>query len=153
MPRQAIFSADTVLFHATEGKKLFPAGEQDPGPAWTDRRGGEPVGGATVASAAKDLLVAANTIETLESRLESQAADLDNMAQERDAATGALAAAEQRATDAEKARDEAVSAAEGLTQERDAATALNASLQAQIAKFDPDGDGKTGGSKSKTAAA
>lgn len=158
MPRPAVFTTDTFLFHPVEGKKLFPAGETDPGPAWHDKPGGPSVGQNATAEAMKDLIAAQDQIDGLGQQLASKDHDLAQMAKERDEANAKLADAEQRARDAESARAEAEKVAAEVTGERDRLAALEtelrtkiAGLEVEIAKVDGDKDGKVGGSAKKTS--
>lgn len=170
MPRQSIFSADTTLYHPTEGKRCFPAGEQDPGPAWHDTPGGKPVGEKSTKAAMADLSEAQSQIADLNARLEAQAHDMAQAARVAEEATAKVAGLEQDliaaraeaaehlkvSTDLNAAHQKAVEYGKTLEGRLDAAltagetvAAENAALKAQVAKFDADGDGKTGGSKPK----
>lgn len=148
MARPAVFSTDTTLYHPAEGAKVFPKGEQDPGPMWTEQRGGVPVGKDSTAGALKDLIAAQDRIESLEAQLVTQDHSLAQIGKERDAAVGKLGDMEQAKIAAEKARDDAEKVAADLTVERDAARAETAGLRAKIAAFDGDGDGEPGGAAS-----
>lgn len=142
-----IFSVDTTLYHPVEGKKLFPQGEQHPGPMWSARPGGEPVGAQTNVQALKDLTEAEDRIEALEGQLVRQSASMDVLAAERDKAVAELGDMEQAKIAAEGAAEEAKSQAESLTKERDRAVQEAEALRAKIAPLDGDKDGEPGGSK------
>lgn len=123
MARPYVFSIDTTLYHPTEGARTFPQGETDPGPAWSDKPGGDRSEGNTMASAAKDLIAANDRADALGVRLEAQAHDLAVAAKARENAEAKVAGLEQRAIEAEKALDAAIEAARGYMQERDSARA------------------------------
>lgn len=145
MARQSVFSVDTVLFHPSEPQgRTFPAGETDPGPAWSERPGGKAPGEKTVGEAAKDLLAAHEQIEALQSQLETQAASMATLAGERDKAAGKLEAAESARAEAERDRDTAKAEAEEAVKAKNEALNYTKSLEAKLAKLDSDGDGKAG---------
>jgi len=146
MARQLIFSTDTTLYHATEGARTFPAGEQDPGGAWMDRPGGEQIGKASVAQAAKDLIEAENRVDALSTQLERNAHDIATLSAERDEAVAKVEGLEQDVLNARKDADEAATLAETLSAERDHAVTEATNLRAKLADFDPDGDESPGGS-------
>lgn len=138
MARPNVFLTDTRLWHPAEGWRTFPAGETDPGAAWSEKEGGDTPGGKTVAEAAKDLIAAHDQIENLQQLLATKDASMATLAQERDEAAGRLAAAEQARIDAEKARDEAVATAEGLTQQRDQAMAAAEQAKQRVTELETD---------------
>lgn len=129
MARPYVFTTDTHLFNiATGERRLFPAGETDPGDAWSEKEGGEAPGANTVASSLKDLIAAQDQIEALQAAAAASAAALDHIGKERDdavkanddllqaklAAEGERDAAMQAAREANEARDEAIRAQDGL---------------------------------------
>jgi chromosome segregation ATPase len=183
MAREMILSADRVLYSPAEPEgRLFRAGEQWPGDAWSDQKDAEPEDKAAKANAVKELLAAHQEIERLGAVITAGDHDRGKIADERDAALAQVKGLNQRALDAEKAqaeaearhletaaqRDqarieaenerqraarvseplaEAKATIERLTAELAAAQQAAADAKAQIAKFDKDGDGKTGGSR------
>lgn len=147
MPRRAIFPTDTVLYSAQEpGGRLFPAGEQDPGPAWWDSPDGPPKAAEGMAGLVEDLTKAQDAIARLEAANARQVHDLAQMAKARDEANAKVAGFEADLNEARAAREASEAAAATLTQERDRARELATQLQDRIAKMDPDGDGVPGGS-------
>lgn len=148
MARPASFSSPTILYHPTEGPRLFGVGEQDPGNAWSEMPGGDGVGSATTAQALKDLIAAQEQNEAMGRQLASAQHDAAQAGRRADEATEALSAAKQEAIDAIKARDDAEKVAADLTVERDAARAEAEGLRAKLAAFDGDGDGEPGGAAS-----
>lgn len=158
MARPNVFSTETKLWHAAEGWRKFPAGETDPGGAWSEQEGGNPVGNNATAGALKDLIEANDRLDAAAEREAKKDHDLATMAAERDAANGKVADLNQRAIAAEKSQAEAEANAASYAQERsraveDLAVANRriAALEAQVAAFDGDGDGKVGGSRAKPA--
>lgn len=148
MTRPAVFSTDTKLYHPSEPKgRVFPAGETDPGAAWTEQLGGKPAGEKTVGQAAKDLLEAHEQIEAHQSQLETQNASMAILAGERDDAVGKLEAAENAKAEAERDRDAARAEAEEAVKAKNQAVEYAATLEAKLAKLDGDGDGNPGGTK------
>lgn len=99
MPRQAVFTVDTILYHPIEGAYAFPAGSPDPGNAWTDKPGGDAPGKESVAQAMKDLVAAQDHIEALQRQLASVEHDKANLAMERDAANAQAAVLRQEIDD------------------------------------------------------
>lgn len=94
MPRPAVFACDTWLYHPTEGKRLFPQGEQDPGAMWSESPGGDPLGGNTAAAAVAELIEANDRIEQLGRQLEAKDKAITDLTAERDAAVAARKAME-----------------------------------------------------------
>lgn len=119
MPRPHVFSADTALYHPIEGKRVFPKGETDPGPMWTDRIGGEVVGMKTTTQALKDLIAAQEQIEHLETRLMASGRDLDETAKTREEALAKLAGVEQELIKSQAAQADAEALATQYMRERD----------------------------------
>lgn len=148
--RPAVFSKPTTLYHPVEGSRVFPAGEQDPGPSWYDRPGGEPIGESTLAQAMKDLTAAHDRMEALEGQLTRNAHDVAVMQKERDEALAKVHGLEQALLETRKELAELAQIGMELTKERDearAAAAKAASFNgAPPAAFDHDGDGAPGGS-------
>lgn len=119
MARPHVFSTDTALYHPIEGKRVFPKGETDPGPMWTDRIGGEVVGMKTTTQALKDLIGAQEQIEHLEARLMAAGRDLDVSAKTREEALAKLAGVEQDLIAAKAAQADAEALATQYMRERD----------------------------------
>lgn len=180
MARPAIFPVPTKLWHPAEGWREFPQGEQDPGPAWHDKEGGEAPGAKSTVSVMKDLIEAQDQIEAKDQLLASKQHDLDQAEKRASDAVAALEAQTQALADAERAKADAEQVAAELTAERDQARQEAAGLQSKVgpleetverltaelaeanqraadladklSKFDGDGDGKPGGSKAKDKA-
>lgn len=123
MARPYVFQTETTLYHPSEGARVFPAGETDPGPAWTDSRGGEPADKGTTKQAMRDLIAAQDQIDGLGAQLVSRDHDLAVMASTRDEASLKVAGLEQRAIDAEKGQETEAQRAAEYMRERDAARA------------------------------
>lgn len=123
MGRPFVFPVDTTLYHPSEGARVFPAGETDPGSAWTETRGGEPVDKGTIKQATKDLIAAQDQIDALGEQLNRKDHDLAVIGKERDEANGKVADLEQRAIAAEAGQVEADERAAEYMRERDAARA------------------------------
>lgn len=121
MPRPQVFSIDTKLWHPSEGWRLFPAGETDPGGSWHEKEGGNPVGNSAAEGALKDLIEANDRIEQMGQQLASKDHDLAQMAAAKEAAEAKVAGLEQRAIAAEAAKADAEAAAAEYMRERDAA--------------------------------
>ena len=136
MARSYVFPVATKLYHPSEGERLFPAGETDPGGMWTERPGGETVGAATTTQALKDLIAAQELNEQLEARLVAAARDMAEAAQAKSDALAKVAGLEQRAVAAEKAKADAEDLAVQYMRERDDARAELAKLKAKPAKAD-----------------
>lgn len=121
----------TMLLYSTfapEGR-LFQQGEDWPGDAWSQRPGGEPIGGDAVAQAMKDLIEAQDQIDRLSQAVSSKDHDMAQMAKQRDDAVAELNGLKQSLLDAEKAQKDAEKIATGLTKERDRARADLQALQ------------------------
>jgi len=118
------FQGDTVLYHPTHGSRLFAQDDQDPGEEWSDA----PVAAVEAAAVPVDIQ------GKIDEALSDQKAKFDK-------AWGELSAAK-KALDDENGdlRGEIASKDEDIRQ-----------LKATIAKFDPDGDGKPGGSVAKAS--
>lgn len=129
MPRPHTFTVETVLYHPTEGKRVFPVGETDPGAMWSEKPGGEPVGAKASLQALHDLIEAQERIEALEAQLVRNGADLDNLAKGKADALAQVHELEQRAIAAEKARADAEDLAGQYMRERDAARQQLAAAQ------------------------
>lgn len=121
MPRPFIFATDTTLYHPAEGARVFPAGETDPGPMWTEKPGGEPAGSATVAQALKDLIKAQAQNEALQGNLATAQLALDESAKTREAALAKVADLEQQVVAAKGAQADAEALATQYMRERDEA--------------------------------
>lgn len=130
MARPNVFTTDTTLYHAIEGSRVFPAGETDPGAAWTDRVGGEAIGAATTTQALKDLIAAQDQIEAMEARLHANGHDLAVAAKATADAKAKATEMEQRALAAEKALTDAHAQSQQYMRERDQA-------RTQLAPADP----------------
>lgn len=133
MARQQVFTCDTTLYHPVEGERVFPTGETDPGPMWSENAGGDR-SETSMGSMATDLIAANDRADDLGQRLAAQAHDMAQTAAEATEAKEALAAMEQRAIAAEKAQAEAEEFARSYMEERDAARAELAAANAKPAK-------------------
>lgn len=142
MARQTVFTVDTILYNASEGARLFPAGETDPGGAWSDNPGGEPADKATTKQAMVDLIAAQDQIDGLGGQIARKDHDLAVIAKERDEANDKLADLEQRALAAEAAVATAEAAAADYMRERDSARdeAIRAQdgLKARVTEMETD---------------
>lgn len=137
MARPNVFPADTILYSASEPNgRLFPAGETDPGAAWTDKPGGAPVNSASTTAALQDLIAAQDRIETMGETIARNAADLDVAAKAREEAEAKVAGLEQDVIAAKQAQADAEATAQQLTAERDAANIALAAAQARIAALE-----------------
>lgn len=101
--RAFVLAHDTWLYHPTEGKRLFPAGETDPGGAWSDSPGGDPAGAKTVEAAMAEVAEANTRIEALGRQLERQQQANFVLAQERDLAVAKAAIMAKQLGEAEQA--------------------------------------------------
>lgn len=181
MAREAIFSRDTRLWHPDEpgGWRVFPAGEQDPGPAWSEVEGGGGRPEDRDAATREALKAALARAEKAEHALAQRQADIDRLAQQRDDANAKVAGLERRAGEAEKALSEAKADKARYAEERDRAVQNEAALRREveplrarireleadlisvgadtaegreaIKAFDHDGDGRPGGRRKKEA--
>lgn len=157
MAKFGVLPHDMKLYSPSEPDgRVFPAGEQWPGDAWSDRPGGDDVGKGTAKAALKDLEEAQKQAEALRALIASGEHDRAQLAGELASAKTEIADLKQTAADAEAARAAAAQEAAEAVATRDQGTALEAQLRAriadletQIAAFDGDGDGKAGGSKPK----
>lgn len=121
MARPHVFTSDTTLYHPSEGARIFPAGETDPGDAWHDSPGGAPADKGTTKQAMKDLIAAQDQMDALGAQLVAKDHDLAVIGAQRDEAAGKVADLEQRAIAAEKAAADAIEGATELRRERDQA--------------------------------
>jgi hypothetical protein len=129
MARQQVFTIDTTLYHPVEGARVFPCGETDPGPMWSDKPGGDR-SETSMGSMAADLIAANDRADVLGGQLAAQAHDMAVTAAEATTAKEALAAMEQRAIAAETAQAESEELAAGYMKDRDAAREELAALKA-----------------------
>lgn len=141
MSKAPIIEHDTWLYHPTKGARLFGAGEQHPGEGWSD----EP----STNDAATDQSAGQNDWgEKLNQALAEQKGTFD-------AAWGDLAEENDRlGQELAKRQGELATATATIAEQAQTIAARDdelANLKAQIAKFDPDGDGKPGGSVSKAS--
>lgn len=134
MPRPNVFPVDTTLYHPTEGKRVFPAGETDPGPLWRDRPGIDVISDATKAQALEDLMAAQEAMDELEARLLAAGRDLDEATGTREAALAKVHGLEQDLVAANKRADEAEALAREYMAERDQARSELTGIKAQITK-------------------
>lgn len=140
-----IFHRDTVLYHPVEGKRLFPQGEQHPGPAWFDNK--ECVAPSENApELARQLEAALNTVSRLQTELEAASSQVAGQAR---AFEQELAARQARMDAAGEAYDAEVQRLEReidrLVAQRDAAAGKPAAAPAAD-PFDHDGKDGPGGS-------
>lgn len=135
MARPQVFSSPTTLYHPIEGPRVFPAGETDPGAAWSDNPGGDR-SETSMPSVMKDLIDANDRADALGVKLDKQAYDMAQTAADATAAKEALADAEQRAVAAEAAQKVAEDGATTYMAERDAARAELATAQQALADND-----------------
>lgn len=120
MARPQVFNSDTTLYHAVEGARVFPAGETDPGAAWSDNPGGDR-SETSMPSVMKDLIEANDRADALGVRLDAQAHDMAATAAECTEAKEKLVASEQATIAATEAQKVAEDGAAGYMEERDAA--------------------------------
>lgn len=120
------FEHDTWLYHAAEGGRLFLAGEKQPGDDWLDHPQTQTEARAAGATDGR--------VADLEGQLTDQKTKFD--------ASWAEISKAKNALEGENGdlRGEIASKDEDIRQ-----------LKATIAKFDPDGDGKPGGSVAKAS--
>lgn len=124
MAHPAFLNAETMLYSPMEPEgRLFPAGSDWPGDAWSDKPGGEPVGGNAAAGALKDLIDANDRLDQQARVLASKDHDLAQASTAKEEALAKVADLEQRAIAAETAQGEAETAATDYMAERDAARA------------------------------
>ena len=146
-----IFQADTVLYHPTEGKRVFPKGEQHPGAAWFDNpecKRPEPQKlGPEAIKAYED------TIASLERKLGIQTASLASAAGRAEAAEAKVKSLENELAAVRRDVETNLAAWSMAIKERDQSREYAAGLERQIAAFDHDGDGKPGGRRKAQAAA
>jgi len=122
MANPAVLSVDTKLYCPAEPQgRVFPAGSEWPGDAWTSNRGGKPVGKDATAQAMKDLIAAQDRIDSMANQLDTMTHSLAQRSAERDEAVNKVQGLEQRAIAAEAAQEAAEQAARSYMQERDAA--------------------------------
>lgn len=153
MANPNILLTDTVLYSPLEPEgRLFPAGEQWPGDAWTERKGGEPVSSGSKIEALKELIQAHDEIERLTAIISSGEHDRAQLAAEREAAKATVRGLKQQVADAERVAEESRALHLAAVEERDRARAETEALKAKIAVVDGDGDGSPGGSRKKPAA-
>lgn len=148
--RQQVFSVETKLWHPSEGWRVFPAGETDPGNAWSETEGGHPVGAASAAGALKDLIEANDQLDQMRQMMAAKDHDLAVMAKERDAANAKVSDLEQAGIDAVKARAAAEDAARGYMAERDTARAEMATANAKITDLEAQVEALTAPAKPKS---
>lgn len=153
MARQHVFSVETRLWHPSDGWKLFPVGETDPGSAWSEKEGGEPVGKASTEQALKDLIAAQDQIEAKDRLLVSKDHDLAQLAKAKAEAEAKVADLEQRAIAAEASGAEAQTVAAAVTKERDEARAESARLREKLTTTEtaPPPERRKPGPRPKTA--
>jgi chromosome segregation ATPase len=135
MAREAIFSRETRLWHPASGWQTFPAGESNPGPAWSEVEGGGAEGTKTQASTLEELAAVTKRAERAEEAAAAREHDLSRLAQERDDAVAGRAAITRRAEEAEKALGEAEADKARYAEERDAARGLETELRAEIGRL------------------
>lgn len=125
MTRTGVFPRDTKLWHPTEGWKVFPQGEQDPGLAWSEKEGGD-------VPAEVDVSELKARTEKAEDLLKRRQADIDRVAQERDDANTKIAGLERRAGEAEKALAEAQADKLRYAEDRDRAIQNEAAMRREL---------------------
>ena len=134
MARTAVFSVDTVMFNIGTGeRRVFPQGETDPGDAWSESPGGDPVGGKTVVQAATDVAKAQEVIDTLSRQIEANGADMARAAADRNTAVGMVEELEQARIAAETERDSALSAAKSLSAQLAQSLDYGKTMEARLA--------------------
>lgn len=154
---KAIFEHDTFLFsdEAPAGR-LFVAGQQHPGKGWAD----EPPAPIETLHDAHTIQVADETSaaewgEKLNAALADLTAKHDEakaaLSAENDDLRGQIASLTEDLRQANEALAKFDEAWAEITTERDGLKAKVDEQAAMIAKFDPDGDGKPGGSAPKAA--
>lgn len=133
MATPTIVTADTTLYapFCPDGR-VYPAGSEWPGDAWSVRPGGDKLDTNALAQANKDLIEAHTENERLSANLASKDHDLAQLGKERDEAVAAYEAQKQAVLDAAKAQSDAEDVAAGLTGERDRARAETSAVQARL---------------------
>jgi hypothetical protein len=161
MARERTFTRETRLWNSKSGEwDVFPAGEQDPGPAWSEIEGGTPDGGVKTASAAlAELAAVTKRAEDAEQRIGRLQHDCAQRNQEATVALAEVARLTEAMILLQRERDEAEANKLRMAEERDRAIQNESDVRqqlavekAKIAAFDGDNDGAPGGSKPKAAA-
>jgi hypothetical protein len=174
MARERIFSRETRLYHHIDGWKAFPAGETDPGPAWSEHEGPAAEPGSRDGATLKEMADLTVRAEKAEALVSARAHDMARL--EQAAADSAREAAMQkaRADEVTRSLEEAQANVLRIAAERDQANGNESQLRAEvvrlkgliqeyetdlanakakIAAFDGDGNGEPGGSKPRKARA
>lgn len=127
------FKSPTTLYHPVEGPRVFPAGEQHPGAAWSSTPGGDPPS-ASEEELRTQLAAAREQMDALERQNRRREQGMAEVEGKNDALRAESAALKTEIRTLTKERDEALKTATDVTKERDRHIATIAKLQARIAQ-------------------
>lgn len=127
------FKNPTTLYHPVEGPRVFPAGEQHPGAAWSSTPDGEPPS-ASEEELKTQLAAAREQMDALERQNRRREQGMAEVEGKNDALRAENAALKTEIRALTKERDEALKTATDVTKERDRHVATIAKLQARIAQ-------------------
>lgn len=127
------FKNPTTLYHPVEGPRVFPAGEQHPGAAWSSTPDGEPPS-ASEEELRGQLAAAREQMDALERQNRRREQGMAEVEGKNDALRAENAALKTEIRALTKERDEALKTATDVTKERDRHVATIAKLQARIAQ-------------------
>lgn len=127
------FKNPTTLYHPVEGPRVFPAGEQHPGAAWSSTPDGEPPS-ASEEELKTQLAAAREQMDALERQNRRREQGMAEVEGKNDALRAENAALKTEIRALTKERDEALKTATDVTKERDRNVATIAKLQARIAQ-------------------
>lgn len=127
------FKNPTTLYHPVEGPRVFPAGEQHPGAAWSSTPDGEPPS-ASEEALKTQLAAAREQMDALERQNRRREQGMAEVEGKNDALRAENAALKTEIRALTKERDEALKTATDVTKERDRHVATIAKLQARIAQ-------------------
>lgn len=127
------FKKPTTLYHPVEGPRVFPAGEQHPGAAWSSTPDGEPPS-ASEEALKTQLAAAREQMDALERQNRRREQGMAEVEGKNDALRAENAALKTEIRALTKERDEALKTATDVTKERDRHVATIAKLQARIAQ-------------------
>ena len=133
MPREAVFTRETRLWHRDSGWQTFPAGESNPGPAWSELEGGAVLDGKRDAATMKELAELTARAEKAEHQLASATHDRAALSQKAEDANRKASGLEARAKAAEKALAETEADKLRIAAERDQAREVEAGLRNEVA--------------------
>lgn len=127
------FKNPTTLYHPVEGPRVFPAGEQHPGAAWSSTPDGEPPS-ASEEELKTQLAAAREQMDALERQNRRREQGMAEVEGKNDALRAENAALKTEIRALTKERDEALKTATDVTKERDRHIETIAKLQARIAQ-------------------